>query len=138
MMHRTPIQIRFVDTDMLGHVNNSNFLSYMEMARVSYFNTILPGLVDWSKEGIILAKAEIQYKKPIFLNDQLFVDIAVDHLSSRSFNMRYRFIRTTDMGEELCAEGNTLMVCYDYVNHSSMSMPESWKKAILAHEGSIG
>ncbi len=138
MMHRTPIQIRFVDTDMLGHVNNSNFLSYMEMARVSYFNTILPGLVDWSKEGIILAKADIQYKKPIFLNDQLFVDIAVDHLSSRSFNMRYRFIRTTEMGEELCAEGNTLMVCYDYLHHTSMSMPESWKKAILAHEGSIG
>lgn len=134
-MHRAPIQIRFVDTDMLGHVNNANFLSYMELARVSYFNHVLPNMVDWSREGIILAKAEIVYKKPLFLNDKLFVDISVDQLSNRSFNMRYRFIRMHEAGEELCAEANTLMVCYNYQENASMPMPETWKKVIAAYEG---
>ncbi len=132
--HKTQVAIRFSDTDMLGHVNNANYLSYMEQGRVSYFNEVLPGLVDWSKEGIILARAEINYKVPLFLEDHLWVYLTVDHISSRSFNMRYRLVKQLPEGEMLAAEGNTLMVCYDYARQASMAMPESWRKAIEAYE----
>src|SRR5690606_30896291 len=113
--HKTPIQIRWVDTDMLGHVNNSNHLSYMEMARVSYFKTVLGDTVDWTKEGIIVAKATVEYKRPIFLDDKLTVYMRVDQISGRSFNVVYRFVKELDEGQEqVCAEGSTLMVCYDF------------------------
>ena len=42
-----PIQLRFVDTDALGHINNAHYLSYCEMARVTYFDTVMGDVIDW-------------------------------------------------------------------------------------------
>ena len=39
--HKTLIQIRFKDVDMMGHVNNANHLTYFELARVHYFDEII-------------------------------------------------------------------------------------------------
>jgi acyl-CoA thioester hydrolase len=135
--HKASIQIRFCDTDMLGHVNNANYLSYMEMARVSYFNEVMPKL-DWSGQGIILAKAEISYKAPLFLEDRLVVHTGVEQISGKSFMMRYRFMKSTESGEMLAAEGSTLMVCYDYRENHSIPVPEFWKKAIEFYEEGLG
>jgi acyl-CoA thioester hydrolase len=135
--HKASIQIRFCDTDMLGHVNNANYLSYMEMARVSYFNEVMPKL-DWSGQGIILAKAEISYKAPLFLEDRLVVHTGVEQISGKSFMMRYRFMKSTESGEMLAAEGSTLMVCYDYRENHSIPVPDFWKKAIEFYEEGLG
>ncbi|MDA0929891.1 MAG: thioesterase family protein [Bacteroidetes bacterium] len=135
--HKAQIQIRFCDTDMLGHVNNANYLSYMEMARVSYFNEVMPKL-DWSGQGIILAKAEISYKAPLFLEDNLFIYTGVEQISGKSFMMRYRFMKKTEAGELLAAEGSTLMVCYDYRENHSIPVPDFWKKAIEFYEEGLG
>lgn len=135
--HKVSIQIRFCDTDMLGHVNNANYLSYMEMARVSYFNEVMPKL-DWSGQGIILAKAEISYKAPLFLEDRLVVHTGVEQISGKSFMMRYRFMKSTESGEMLAAEGSTLMVCYDYRENHSIPVPDFWKKAIEFYEEGLG
>jgi acyl-CoA thioester hydrolase len=135
--HKAQIQIRFCDTDMLGHVNNANYLSYMEMARVSYFNEVMPKL-DWSGQGIILAKAEISYKAPLFLEDNLFIYTGVEQISGKSFMMRYRFMKKTEAGELLAAEGSTLMVCYDYRENHSIPVPDFWKQAIEFYEEGLG
>jgi acyl-CoA thioester hydrolase len=135
--HKAQIQIRFCDTDMLGHVNNANYLSYMEMARVSYFNEVMPKL-DWSGQGIILAKAEISYKAPLFLEDNLFIYTGIEQISGKSFMMRYRFIKKTEAGELLAAEGSTLMVCYDYRENHSIPVPDFWKQAIEFYEEGLG
>ncbi len=37
MPYRTDIQVRFADTDALGHVNNSAFAHYAEHARIEFF-----------------------------------------------------------------------------------------------------
>ena len=38
--HKTSIQLRFKDVDMMGHVNNANHFTYLELARVKYFNEV--------------------------------------------------------------------------------------------------
>ena len=45
---RVRVDVRFRDLDPLGHVNNAVFLSYMELARIRYFQRISP---DWLGEG---------------------------------------------------------------------------------------
>lgn len=133
--HKAPIQLRFADTDMLGHVNNANFLTYMELARMSYFNEVLAGVVDWTKEGIILAKAIIDYKRPVFLEDKIYIFVRVNQISSRSFNMQYIFVKDKGHEETVAAEGSTLMVCYDYQANKSIVMPDLWRSRITAYEG---
>ena len=39
--HRTKLDIRFVDIDAFGHVNNAHYLTYFEQARVRYFDDIM-------------------------------------------------------------------------------------------------
>lgn len=40
-MHEWEVTIRFCETDLLGHVNNSNYFIYMEDARVQFFQTVI-------------------------------------------------------------------------------------------------
>ena len=39
--HTTPIQIRFADLDALNHVNNANYLTYIELARIHYLHDVV-------------------------------------------------------------------------------------------------
>jgi acyl-CoA thioester hydrolase len=135
MKHKATIQIRFADTDMLGHVNNANYLTYMELARMSYFTEVVNDAVDWNKEGVILAKSIIDYRRPILLEDHLQVHICIDQISSKSFNFSYKFVVTKQEEEITYAEGSTIMVCFDYQLNKSIVMPEKWKERIKAYEG---
>ena len=38
--YRRPIEVRFGDTDAMGHVNNAAYLTYCEMARAGYYETV--------------------------------------------------------------------------------------------------
>ena len=128
MKHKAAIQIRFADTDMLGHVNNANYLTYMELARMSYFDQVVGDIIDWSRQGVILAKATVDYRRPVYLEDKLFVYLAVDHISSKSFNFSYRFMVEKNGEETLCSEGSTIMVCFDYKENKSIVMPDAKRK----------
>lgn len=134
MKHKAPVQLRFADTDMLGHVNNANFLTYMELARMSYFDEVVAEAIDWTKEGVILAKAIVEYRSPVFLTDKLSIHLAVDHISSKSFNFVYRFMVSREGREIVAAEGSTIMVCFDYEQNKSIVMPAEWRKRIEAYE----
>ena len=82
--HKFPIQVRFVDIDKLGHVNNAVYLSYFETARVAYFDQVVGERVDWNKTGMILAKTIIDYKTPVFQHDKLFIYSSVSKLGNKS------------------------------------------------------
>lgn len=126
-----PIQLRFADTDALGHINNANYLSYFEMARVVYFNEILGDVIDWKSKGIILARSEVDYRIPLFLNDKPVVKVSCSKLGNKSFIMSYR----VEENDKLYAEGQTVMVCFDYIENKPIPMPDEWKSRIANFEG---
>jgi len=126
-----PIQLRFADTDALGHVNNANFLSFFEMARVSYFDTVMGDVIDWKEKGIILARTEVDYRIPVFLKDNPLVHVRCSRLGNKSFVMSY----VMEQDGKIFAEGNTVMVCFDFVNNVPFPMPDNWKQKIAAFEG---
>lgn len=36
----TPVQIRYTDLDLQGHVNNSVYLNFFDLAKIDYFNRV--------------------------------------------------------------------------------------------------
>ena len=52
MISPATIQVRFADLDVMGHVNNSVYLSYFEMTRVHYFKELVGANWDWRNEGV--------------------------------------------------------------------------------------
>jgi acyl-CoA thioester hydrolase len=132
--HRAEIQIRFCDTDALGHVNNSNYLSYMELARISYIDKVFGNTIDWNEDGVILAKAVVDFKLPVMLNDKLFVYIRTSRLGTKSFDIDYLFVREVDGKDEVVSTGSTVMVAYNYAHNKTIEILPEWRKKIEKFE----
>ncbi len=130
LKHITPIQIRFVDIDKLGHVNNAVYLSYFETARVDYFNTVLRKENDWEKTGLIIARTEIDYAKPVFLEDEIKVYTGITRIGTKSFDMTNYLLKKDGENWIECVFAKSVLVCVNYQNHQTIEIPELWKTNI--------
>ena len=87
--NKTKISIRFADMDIMGHVNNANYLTYMESARIKYFNDVIGDKINWTKNGFILARAVVDFKAPVHLMDEeLIIYIKCSKICNKRFDFR--------------------------------------------------
>ncbi|MDC3412573.1 acyl-CoA thioesterase [Aquibacillus sp. 3ASR75-11] len=104
-----PINIRFSETDMFGHVNNVSPFIYFEEARIEYLKKI--GLFgDLSKENDtipIAADLQCDYHKQMFFNDQIKLYVKVNQIGNTSLDMHYMAINQDD---EVCLTGRGRLV----------------------------
>lgn len=114
------MDVRFADLDMYGHVNSTTFFTYMETARVKLF---MGTFQELTKKGILLVvvSAECNYKKEIFLNDNVFVTVSVDKLGNSSFDLKYD-IHNGD--GKLFAVGKTTLVAIDAKKKAPIALPK--------------
>lgn len=130
--HKTPIQIRFKDVDRLGHVNNANHITYFELARVDYFNSLMGDLkIDWDRESLILAKIEMNYKMPILLEDKVFVYTWISKIGTKSFDMSCLLVKEVDGKEIELANGLAIIVCFNYKENRTIEIPTAWKSRMF-------
>ena len=133
MKHKTPIQIRFKDLDKLGHVNNANYFTYFELARVDFFKAAIGSkTIDWDKEGVIMAKVEMTFKRPVYLDDELFVYTWISKMGTKSFDMSCSIVVRKDGAEIEVAAGMTVVVCMNYQTNQTIEIPSLWKEKMVA------
>ena len=87
--HVTPINVRFRDLDMFGHVNNTVILTYVETARVQYLVhlDIRPPRANWQDVAFILAHLSCDFRKPIFYGQQVEVGSRITKIGRTSLRM---------------------------------------------------
>jgi len=131
---KTQIQIRFKDIDMMGHVNNANYITYFELARLTYFEALKEKDVeiDWINTGVILAKIEMEYKQPILLEDKAAVYTWVSRMGSKSFDMACSIVKLVNGVEVEAAKGLAVIVCFNYNTKETIAIPEIWKAKMLS------
>ena len=117
------VDIRFSDIDVMGHVNNATYFTYAEQARIHFFHQLVGDQWNWNKQGILVARNEMDYKLPIHFNDAIDIHVYCKHIGNKSYTMGYRYMR----GEELCATGASVLVCFDYEERCTMEVPERWR-----------
>lgn len=125
-------QVRFADTDALGHVNNAVYLNYLEVARVDYLQKVL-SRQDVKDFGVILARCEIDYKSPAFHHETLRVGCRVIELGGSSINMEYR-VEDKKTGR-LVALAKTVLVTYDYALGRPVRIPQELREKMEAYDG---
>jgi acyl-CoA thioester hydrolase len=113
------IQIRFADLDVMGHVNNTVYFSYMEMARVHYFKEILGLDWDWQSFGMLIVHNSIDYHKPLLLHDDLHIDMSCVSCGNKSFELAYQFNTTNGIH----AKARSVQVCYDSQKNETIQVP---------------
>jgi acyl-CoA thioester hydrolase len=124
---RVPIEPRFADYDLQGHVNNSIYLTYFEIARHRAWRSLCG---EASSFPFIIAEAQVRYVSQARLGDPLAVDITTAEVRNKAWVWSYRVVDTRD--ERLVAEGRTVQVMYDYAEQRTIPIPEHLKP-ILTH-----
>ena len=130
--YKTSIPIRFSDIDAYGNVSNTIYLTYFEIARSGYWNDIIKW--DWSKGGIILGKSEVNYLKPLAVNDVINCYTRVSRIGNSSFDMLYVLTRVSDTSEEICTTGKTVCISYDYQHNKSTPIPAAERRRMIEYD----
>jgi acyl-CoA thioester hydrolase len=131
-----PIAVRFRDLDGMGHVNNAVFLTYFEVARAHYWRAAL-GEEEMSRlRTYVVARAEVDYRSPVTLGDDLVCHARVASFGTRSFAMEYLMIDRRS--GRVVAEGRTVQAMYDYVAGQSRPLDERLKEAVRRFEARPG
>jgi acyl-CoA thioester hydrolase len=131
--HRTPLQVRFRDIDAFGHVNNAVFFSYVELARIRYLLDVLEVEADFSTLPLILARVELDFRAPIFFEDELEVATRIGRIGNTSFSMSHRVTAGAD--KRLVADVETVLVTYDYGSARPIPVPDEWRAKMNSFEG---
>ena len=124
------IDIRFRDLDSLGHVNNVVYLTYVEQARIRYFDSVIGQRYDWNKWGVLLARTEINYIKPLLLKDEAKCYIKCVSIGNKSMEFHFEIYKVENNKKIKMANGINILVCFNHQTNESIPVPTEWKTPI--------
>ena len=129
LTNQVVIPIRWGDMDAMGHVNNTVYLRYFESARIAYFERV--GFLDemaLSGIGPILASTRCRFRLPLTYPDRVAVGASVSEIEADRFLMLYRIV--SESKGALAAEGDGLIVAYDYREKRKAGLPARVRERI--------
>jgi acyl-CoA thioester hydrolase len=103
-----PIQVRWRDLDAFGHVNNATFASYLEMARTKVWTSLF-GSRDALAIPFFVKRLEIDYRRPVGLDDEVEVWLRVGEIRGASFTFEY----LVEAAGEVAATASTRLASVD-------------------------
>ncbi|MBL8525417.1 MAG: acyl-CoA thioesterase [Betaproteobacteria bacterium] len=113
--------IRWGDMDALEHVNNTLYMRYFEESRIEWSTRI--GLrLHRAGVGMILARAAIDFKKPVTYPSNVIVELRAGAIGRSSFTL----LNTLTVEGEAApsAVGECVCVWFDYIAQKSLPVPD--------------
>lgn len=138
--HRTTIEVRFRDTDAMGHVNNAVYHTYVEQGRVRYLDEVLERPLRLGVHGetsFILAESRMVHRSPAFFGETLTLETRVTRIGRTSVEMEHRLTAPgSSFGpRRLVAVCHSVLVAYDYAAAAPTPVPEDAVAKVEAFEG---
>jgi acyl-CoA thioester hydrolase len=149
------LEVRFRDCDAMGHVNNAVYLTYLEQTRFHHWRALRRssgrpehksrGAAGIANEaigspaspgesmgedvlgGVIVARAEIDYRRAAKFSDVLRIDLGVAAIGRTSFTYEYEIL---DQSGALIATAKTVIVRFDYATGRPVPISEQLKQAL--------
>ena len=125
------IPVAWGEMDAFQHVNNIVYLRYAESARIAYFDAA--GLGDTLQTGgigPILHSIQCRFKFPLTYPDTVWVGVRVTEIAEDRFTVHH--IVVSQRHGRLAAEGDGIIVTYDYRAHHKTPIPDVWRQPIEA------
>lgn len=127
------IPVAWGEMDAFQHVNNIVYLRYAESARVAYLEQAgLSDALQTSGVGPILASIQCRYKFPLTYPDTVRVGVRVSEIGDDRFTVVFRIVSTRH--QRIAAEGDSVIVSYDYQLGKKVSLPAAMRASIEAIE----
>ena len=129
---RHQLTVRFRDCDMLGHVNNAAYFTYMEEARWAYWRELTGDSSHSRLPGLILARAECDFIRPAQAGERIDIWIGVTKIGRTSLSIDCEML---DQHGGPVAKGRVVVVAYDYSAAAPVSVPDWARTRIEEYEG---
>ena len=125
-LFRMPLSVRWRDLDAFNHVNNSNFLTYLEEARIRWFDSLDEPWVT-EESAPLLAAVQVNYRMPIPYPAELVVELHRQRLGNTSVTIGHRI--TSAGGDTLYADGHVVMVWVERASGRPTPLPDAVRRA---------
>ena len=111
--HEHPVQLRWSDPDMLGHVNHARALALLEDARLAMGN---------GGSGLILARLEVDYLRQLYyrVGERLPVSSWVTRIGTKSVTVRQELVQDG----EVAIRADVVMVMFDFATDTSRPLTD--------------
>lgn len=129
LAHVERIPIRWGDMDAMGHVNNTVYFRYMEQARISWFEALIPEEDAWHSTGIVIVNASCNYKRPITYPGTVEVKLLVDPPGGSSVPTFYEL--RVDADPLPYADGAAVVVFVNMKTQKPARIPDGIRERLL-------
>ncbi len=122
--HETEIQVRFSDTDALGHVNNASFAQYSEIGRLAFGTD-----TGQQVKSLILARLAIDFRAQINLGDRVIVRTWVERIGRSSVTMKQTILANGNIAADI----GCVIVHFDYATNRPKELTPELKAPMLLY-----
>ena len=90
-------QPHYYETDQMGIIHHSNYVKWMEEARIDFMKEMGVGYGEVEKRGIVspVAGVSVSYKKPVLFDDVVGISVSVKKYSGVVLELAYEFFNVT-------------------------------------------
>ena len=130
----TSTPTRWGDCDMLGHINNVEYLRYYESARLDYFQQVL-GVSPGSGPGdsVILADIHVTFLSQVHHPCALEVGTRISRLGNSSFDFEAAIFAPGD--DAAWSTASATCVWFNFRDNHSTPIPPGARQTIQQFEG---
>lgn len=89
-------KINYYETDRMGITHHSNYVRFMEEARINFLAQIGCGYDQWEKDGIIspVIGIECQYKRSTTFGDELRIRVEITAYTRLKLSVSYSMVNS--------------------------------------------
>ena len=127
--HKLPLQLRFNDVDMMGHVNNAVIMEFFDYGKMKYFDDAKI-YVEKETTTVVIVHYEVDFVGQIVRNDEPEVYTKVVRFGNKSLEVLQHIV----CNGQVNAVCKTIMSGYNRNTQSSDLIPQSIKDAIMNYE----
>lgn len=133
MKVRTPIEVRYQETDQMGVVYHANYLVWFEIGRTKYIEELGLSYAAMEEENVVspVLDAELSFKKPIRYGQEAYVETWLEEYDG--LRTVYGYEIQNDKGE-IAVSGFTKHAIVKKDSFRPLSLRKSfpeWHKAYL-------
>ena len=124
-LFRIPIALRWSDLDALNHVNNARYLTFLEQARIEWFETVGE---PWMSDdcGPVVANATLNFKRPIEYPASIAVELFTERLGNTSVTIGHRIVAADGT---LHCDGHVVAVWINRRSGKPVPLPAAVRRA---------
>ncbi|KAI8924690.1 HotDog domain-containing protein [Entophlyctis helioformis] len=137
------VPVQWGEQDTFGHLNNVAYMRYFESARLAYFDQVLKpflpqqayhGFINGTGIGPIVKSVSVTYRAPVWYPDIITVATRVPPESLKRDRFTQTFVMVSHAQQRVVADGDAVIVLYDYAKGAKTDVPEALLAAYHAGE----